>query len=373
MPRACLVGYGRVGRVTAAELRRRGYRVEVYDASRSNVELARSAGFVAHLADVSSKRVAEGISSACDVVATALPGLSAEKVLASLLESGTGLVVDVSYLPDPFALRGLAEKHSSTLVVDAGLAPGLSNLLLYYSVRSLHKSLEALVYVGGLSADPMSPLGLVASWNVVDLLEEYTRPARARVNGELVELDPLADATSVEVPGAGGFDALPTDGLRTLLSTLSEPKTMVEYTLRYPGHVEAMRNLRDLGLLDDRSYVVEGCATTPKRLLARLLEERLPRSGDRVVLYTRAVGVEGDVESLEFYLDVTQAELGLEDVTALAYLTGFMHAWFVDRVYRESPDAGLIPPESFYEDTYTVIGELRSVGVKVSRRRCSEG
>jgi len=373
LPHACLVGYGRIGRVTAAELRRRGYRVEVYDANRSNVEQARMDGFEAHLADVSSSRVAGEVAARCDVVASALPGLSAEKVLQALIEARAGLIVDVSYLPDPLAFRELAERYGVALVVDAGLAPGLTNLLLFHAARSVSEPVEALIYIGGLAADPSAPLGLVASWNIGDMLEEYTRPARARINGELVELDPIADAGRVEVPGSGVFDALPTDGLRTLLVTLREPRTMIEYTLRYLGHVEALRHLRELGLLEDRSYVVEGCASSPKRLLARLLEERLPRSGDRVVLYTRVVGVRGGVESVEFSMDVAQPDLGLEKVTALAFLTGFMHAWFVDRAYREpQAEKGLIPPESFHEEAYMVVGELRGRGVEVSRRRCSE-
>jgi lysine 6-dehydrogenase len=376
MPRACLVGYGRVGRVTAAEAARRGYSVTVYDSSRANVEAARSAGYEARLADASSSRVAEEIAAGCDVVAVSLPGLVATQVARSLLEAGASLVVDVSYVPDPFALQGLAEKRGAALVVDAGLAPGLSNMLLYHSAGQLEEPREALVYVGGVAAEhEAAPLGLVASWNVEDMLEEYTRPARARLGGSLVSLDPLADATRVEVPGAGVFEALPTDGLRTLLATLREPRTMVEYTLRYPGHVEAFLQLRALGLLEDRSYVVEGCSSSPRKLLARLLEERLPRQGDRVVLYTRVSGRGGGGEStLEYYLDTSQAGLGLKDVTALAFLTGFMHAWFLDRLYRlrGSLGPGVVPPEMLHEYLFEAVGELRERGVVVARRICVE-
>lgn len=373
MTRVCLVGYGRVGRVTGRELRRRGYEVQVYDANRANVLRAREEGFPATLADVASSRAARDIASSCSAVATALPGLAAMPVIESLVEAGAGLVVDVSYLPDPFGLRRVAEKYGASIVVDAGLAPGLSNILLYHSARSVKNPVEALIYVGGLAADPeKAPLGLVASWNIMDLLEEYTRPARARVGGVQAELDPVADATTVEVPGAGVFEALPTDGLRTLLETLQEPRTMVEYTLRYPGHVETLRSLRVLGLLEERSYVAEGCAASPRRLLAKLLEERLPAEGDRVVLYTRVVGAGGFVSGLEFYLDVSQEELGLRGVTALAFLTGFMHAWFVDRALRGGVPAGVVPPEALHGDALSLVGELRGRGVPVSRRRCVE-
>ena len=305
-----------------------------------------------------------------------MPSAVASQVVVSLLEAGARIIVDVSYVPDPLAAKGLAEKTGALLLVDAGLAPGLSNMLLYHSSTGMEEPRESLIYVGGIAAEASTaPLGLVASWNIEDLLEEYTRPARARIDGSLVELDPIADSTRVEVPGSGVFDALPTDGLRTLLVTLREPRTMVEYTLRYPGHVEALRELRTLGLLDDRSYVVEGCSSSPKMLLARLLEERLPRSGDRVVLYTRAAGRgRGGETVVEYFADVTQAELGLSSATALAFLTGFMHAWFVDRVYRlrSSLGKGVIPPEVLHEHLFEALGELRARGVVFSRRVCVE-
>ena len=369
---ACVVGYGRIGRVTARLLSGRGLRVRVYEASRRRVVEARGDGFDAVLSDVSSERAAREAAESCRVVATALPGLVAVEVVRSLVEAGAGAVVDVSYVPDPWVFRGVAERHGARVVVDAGLAPGLSSVLVAASAGRLREPRDAYIYVGGIAAEQRDPLGLVASWNVEDLLEEYTRPARARLGGSPVELDPVADATRVEVPGAGVFDALPTDGLRTLLDTLRGPRNMVEYTLRYPGHAELLRTLRQLGLLSERSYVAEGCALSPRSLLARLLEERLPRTGDRVVLYTVARGLDeaGEEASIEYFFDVTQADLGLEDTAALSYLTGAVHAWYTLQALRGWGRPGVNPPEEAAPMLHELLGYLRGLGLHVSRRIC---
>jgi saccharopine dehydrogenase-like NADP-dependent oxidoreductase len=51
------------------------------------------------------------------------------------------------------------------------------------------------------------------------------------------------------VAGIGTLEAFLTDGLRTLLATVPA-RSMVEKTLRYPGHAAAMRGLRESGFFE---------------------------------------------------------------------------------------------------------------------------
>jgi len=359
-PLFCVVGFGRVGEVTAAELSSMGVDVSVYDASISRVRAARELGFDSHLVDVIG--AASRIAHDCDVAATALPSGVAEEAIPALINAGSRIIVDVSYIRDPLALHDTARERGAMVVVDAGLAPGLSNIIAG-SVAGLLSLKRLMIYVGGVSSSE-DVLGIVASWNMEDLVEEYTRPARARVGGRSVLLDPLLDARSVEVPGVGVFDALPTDGLRTLLYTMSDVDTMVEYTLRYKGHVDLLRALRRLGLLSSRSYVVEGCTITPRKLLARLLEEKLPRSDDRVILY---VSGEGEVEEgyngrVEYLLDVRQRELAL-DKPVLTFLTGFVHAHVAYESYLGEHRPGVVPPERLSAILPRILRALERRGV----------
>jgi lysine 6-dehydrogenase len=67
----------------------------------------------------------------------------------------------------------------------------------------------------------------------------------------------------------------------------------MEYkTLRYPGHADIMRSVRELGLLDLEPVTVDGTAVVPRRLFIKCAEPRLRRPGGRDLVALR-VEVEG--------------------------------------------------------------------------------
>jgi len=367
----CLLGFGRIGEATAEFLREKGILVTVFDASGERVRYAESLGYEAHLSDVSELSAAERVAASCDIIATALPSNIAEKVISNLIKAEASVVVDVSYIRDPILFRDKAVEARTKLFVDTGLAPGLSNMLAARACKYMDKCNSVEIYVGGIEEEPRNPLGLVASWSIEDLLEEYTRKARARLLGRNVLLDPLKDYKRINLPGLGDFEALPTDGLRTLLLSLKDADNLVEYTLRYPGHVEIIATLRKLGLLETRNYVVKGCSVSPRDFFARILEEKLPKHNDRVVLYVRAQGTKSDkYVTIEYVLDERQGKLGIGK-PVLAYLTGLVHAWFVLRALKGAGHIGLNTPEEFSEDLDDLVGFLEAKRISVQRRLCT--
>ncbi len=354
----CIVGFGRIGSTTARLLTLQGIKPVVFDGSEHGVSMARRMGLEAHLIDATSERGAARIASTCDVVSTALPSTVAEKAIPLLTRHGLGTIVDVSYVRDPMAFRKEALKHHVKVFVDMGLAPGLSNILAAHAASDLDRVTDIVMYVGGLSADPNVPLGLVASWSMVDLIEEYTRPARALVNGKMVTLNPIDDAKRVELPGLGVFDAMPTDGLRTLLETYSNVSNMVEYTVRYPGHVETLRILRRLGLLDSGSVGIRGCSLEPRELLAHLLEERLPKTKDRVILVVEVKGVKSSTIVKRSYIldEMLESEYA---PTTLALLTSAIHSFATVIASEGFGHPGVVKPEELGMDD-SVFGRLLS-------------
>ncbi|ABM79978.1 saccharopine dehydrogenase family protein [Hyperthermus butylicus] len=369
----CLVGYGRIGRITARILAEKGFPPIVYDSSRYRVELARRDGFESHLADSTNPHVASHIASSCEAILTALPGRIAERVITLLVEYKAPLIVDVSFVRDPLAFHSRALENRIKLFVDAGFAPGLSNMLVAHGARGLDSAVEAIVYVGGISAEAeREPLGLVASWSTMDLLEEYSRPARAKLRGRLVELDPIDDAVEVELPGLGRFDAMPTDGLRTLLTSYPSIETLVEYTLRYPGHVNVLKTLKRLGLLDNKPHVIAGCSVAPRELLARLLEEILPKQDDRIVLHVTVKGIANNKRVERVYtIDVKQRDLDI-DYPVLAYATSIVHAWTAMQALRGWGHPGVNTPEELAPALRDLARELSSRGIQLRRRECIE-
>jgi saccharopine dehydrogenase-like NADP-dependent oxidoreductase len=221
-----------------------------------------------------------------DIVINALPGNVAYKASRRAVEAGLD-VIDVSfYAEDPFTLHEVAVKTGARYVPDAGVAPGLSNVLAGRLVADLGRLDELGIYVGGIPERPVGPLGYSVTWSPLDLIEEYTRPARLIKNGERTAVDPLSDVELINSP-IGTLEAFYTDGLRTLLKTLADKvSTMYEKTLRWPGHVEKIRLLRDLG------FMAEEGEPPPREVTARLLARLKFDVPD--VVYMKVIGVRGE-------------------------------------------------------------------------------
>jgi saccharopine dehydrogenase-like NADP-dependent oxidoreductase len=203
------------------------------------------------------------------VVVNALPGRMGFQALKTLVEYKKD-VVDISFFEeDPFELDGLAEKNGVTAVVDCGVAPGMSNMILgFHDSRMKVDAFECLV--GGLPFERSWPYQYKAPFSPSDVLEEYTRPARIVENGRTVIKPALSGQECVEFEGIGTLEAFNTDGLRTLLKTMHVPD-MKEKTLRYPGHVEIMRILRETGFFRKDAVDVSGKMVRPVDLTSILL------------------------------------------------------------------------------------------------------
>ncbi len=74
----------------------------------------------------------------------------------------------------------------------------------------------------------------------------------------------------MEFDGVGPLACLHTDGLRTLLQTMDIPD-MLEETLRYPGHADQMRKLKDAGFLGMDPIDVNGVSIRPVDVASALI------------------------------------------------------------------------------------------------------
>jgi saccharopine dehydrogenase-like NADP-dependent oxidoreductase len=270
--KVAVLGGGLVGGVIARDLARGG-EFEVTVADLSETTLARLGGVPgitpvrADLADAAAvRRVLAGHGFAVGAV----PGHMGFATLRAVLEAGTP-VVDISFFPeDALALDGLARERGVCAVVDCGVAPGCSNLILGRMERELEPVERFACYVGGLPVERTWPWEYKAPFSPADVIEEYTRPARYIANGTPVTMPALSEPELVEFPGVGTLEAFNTDGLRSLLATVKVP-FMVEKTMRYPGHIEKVRVLRESGFFKAEPVMVAGVPVRPIDLAARLL------------------------------------------------------------------------------------------------------
>jgi saccharopine dehydrogenase-like NADP-dependent oxidoreductase len=125
-------------------------------------------------------------------------------------------------------------------------------------------------FIGGLPFRRIFPFQYKAPFSPVDVIEEYIRPARLRENGFEVVKEALSEPEFVDSENIGTLEAFNTDGLRTLLKTMKIP-TMVEKTLRYPGHIDAIKILKEAGFFNQTPVNVNGNEIKPVDLSAKLL------------------------------------------------------------------------------------------------------
>lgn len=270
--RAIVLGCGLVGAAMARELAADPeFEVTAADFAQNNLDKLRNSGGLRTIrVDLSDPgRVREVIGDQ-DVVLGALPSRIGLQTLEAVIRSGK-CYCDISFMPeDALQLDSLARKHAATAVVDCGVSPGLSNMMVGHAVAQLDRADRAEIYVGGLPKVRHWPYQYKAPFAPSDVIEEYTRPARIVENGKIIVKQALSDPELMDFPQAGTLEAFNTDGLRTLLGTV-RVANMREKTLRYPGHIELMRVLRETGFFDQREIEVKGVKVRPRDVTAKLL------------------------------------------------------------------------------------------------------
>ncbi len=245
MKKISVLGAGLVGKTMAVDLQKKYHTVAVDINQDALDDLSSNYGLETVQADISDEASLGRVIAECDLVIGAVPSNFGFETLKRVLQAGKS-VVDLSFFSeDPFLLDELARENNVTAIVDCGVAPGMSNIILGYH-NSQMKIDKFECYVGGLPEERGWPWEYKTLFPPIECVEEYLQPGRSVENGKLIVKEALSDAESIELLEVGLLEGLNTDGLRTLIRTMDIPN-MVEKTLRYPGISEYIRALRDSG------------------------------------------------------------------------------------------------------------------------------
>lgn len=347
--RITVLGAGLIGCAIVADLAQEtGWQitaVDVDDQALTRIKAKAPAQTIrANLAE--SGAVAWAVQDA-DLVICAVPGFMGFETLRQVIRAGKN-VVDISFFnEDAFALDDLAREQGVTAVVDCGVAPGLCNVLAGHVDSILDRVERYTCYVGGLPRERQWPYEYKVVFSAVDVLEEYTRPARLVEYGQHIVRSALSDVELLDFPGVGTLEAFNTDGLRSLMRTLDAP-FMVEKTLRYPGHADRMRVFRESGFFDTTPVEVDGHPVRPIALTSKLLFERWRLEPGQEDLTVMQVTIEGDRSGARYaytydLLDRYDTETG---TTSMARTTGYTCAIIARQVARGLlVQKGICPPE----------------------------
>ncbi|HSP88635.1 MAG TPA: saccharopine dehydrogenase C-terminal domain-containing protein [Ignavibacteriaceae bacterium] len=268
MKKIIVLGAGMVGSAIAIDLSK-NYDVTSADINLQNLTKLKKQKIKTVLSNLSDKKILTNLIKDFDLVIGAVPGFMGFNTLKTVIEAKKN-IVDISFFSeDPFELDNLAKEKNVTAVVDCGVAPGLSNMILGYHNNKMKIDFFKCC-IGGLPFKRSMPFQYKAPFSPIDVIEEYIRPARIMENGFVIIKEALTGSELIEVENIGTLEAFNTDGLRTLLKTMKVP-TMIEKTLRYPGHIDAIKILKQAGYFSHQAIDLNGTNIKPVDLSAKLL------------------------------------------------------------------------------------------------------
>ena len=205
-------------------------------------------------------------------------------------------------------LDGAAKAKGLSVIPDCGLAPGMVNILAAEGIHRLDRTDKVKIYVGGLPQHPEPPLNYQIVYSLEGALDYYTTPSWVLRGGKPVQVDALSELETVEFPApVGALEAFHTGGGISTMPFAYEGKVdVMEYkTLRYPGHVDIMRPIRELGLLNNQAIEVKGKKIVPRDVFIAAVHPMLfkPEGQDLVALRVTVSGMKsGKPASTTFQL-----------------------------------------------------------------------
>jgi len=298
--------------------------------------------------DLSDPEVVSAVVSEFDLVVNAVPGFMGFETAKAIIKAGKNCACIAFYEEDPFELDLLAKENNVIMVMDCGVYPGMGSALIMSIAMQLDKIESVLTFVGGLPEIREWPSEYKAVFSPIDVIEEYIRPARYIENGFEVVRPALSDPEYIFFPKIGTLEAFNTDGLRTLASTLDAPN-LKEKTLRYPGHIEKMSVLRELGFFSKEEIInIKGQKTSPLEMTAQVLfpNWKLKQGESDITIFQSIIEGTKDGEKMKYTIDMHDRYCPDTDVISMARTTGYTATsairMIADGLYTHK---GISPPE----------------------------
>ena len=308
-----ILGGGMVGSAIAIDLNENGHRVTVADFNEDVKKSLINDKIDFIKIDFTNYHSLKTAINSYDFIIGAVPGNLGYEVLKNVIESKKH-IVDISFMPENSKrLDEMCKNNGVIAITDAGVAPGLSNLLFGKKIVEYEKLESAKCYVGGLPQKPEPPWLYKTVFSPIDVIEEYTRPARLVENGKHIVKPAMTDIETLYFCGIGELDAFNSDGLRSLLDL--PINNMVEKTLRFPGHVQKIIKMKNSGLLES-----DKIENTSKTLFSEWASNELDY--DQTILRLEFSGIKNNQKYYEKY-DLIDFYDKKNKISSMARTTGY--------------------------------------------------
>ena len=346
MYKIVVLGSGMVGSAMALDLAKK-HHVLAVDLNEENLQaLKQNPKIKTQISDLSQAENIQKVIADADLVVNAVPGFMGFQTTKTVIVAGKN-IVDISFFPeDSLELDKLAKEKKVIAVVDCGVAPGMGNVILGHHNATMEvDSYEC--YVGGLPFKRTWPFEYKAPFSPIDVIEEYIRPARYIKDGKLVTMPALTEPEYLDFEEVGTLEAFNTDGLRSLLFTMKIPN-MIEKTMRFPGHIDYMKMLREAGFFGEEEIDVKGVKIRPIDLTAKLLLDKwkLGKTEPEFTVMKILVAGKEKGKSVCYQYDLYDRYDELTGISSMARTTGYSATAAVDLVLNgDFQRIGISPPE----------------------------
>jgi lysine 6-dehydrogenase len=278
-----------------------------------------------HLGDVKDDAVLSKLLKGTKVCVSCVPYFLSPHISKLCLKEGVSFI-DLGGNPDVtdevLALHGPALDKKLCFIPDAGLAPGLANILAVELVNRFQVCDSVQIRVGGLPQEPTGSLKYAQFFSVHGLLNEYLEDARELRDGKEVLVPSLSDLETLWFEGIGELEAFVTaGGTSTLPKTLFNKVRRLNYkTIRFPGHCGILQILREIGLTEAKNVTVGDVRISPRAVLTKVLDNYLEKNvPDMILVRVTATGDNNRGESIQMIVKEDSAR----KISAMGQTTAF--------------------------------------------------
>jgi saccharopine dehydrogenase-like NADP-dependent oxidoreductase len=348
MSKIIVLGAGMVGSAMAIDLSKK-HEVTSADVNQDSLDyLAKNYKIQTVKQDLNDKILLSELVKSYDLVISAVPGFMGFETIKTVIECGKNLV-DISFLPeDVTPLDKLAKQSNVTAIMDFGVAPGIPNFIAgYYYERMKINNFEYMV--GGLPKVRTFPFEYKAPFSPIDVIEEYTRPARYVENGVMINKPAMSDSELINFDKVGTLEAFNTDGLRSLIYTLPNIPNMKEKTLRYPGHIKLIQSLITAGFFDKKTIKIGNSEIVPFEFTTKILFDQWKLGQTEPEFTVMRIKLTGDTE--EIIYELYDEYDPIEKLSSMARTTGFTGTSGAELILQKIfTKKGIFPPELVGKD-----------------------
>lgn len=282
--------------------------------------------------DVRDQKALVAALAPLDVAICAVPFALIPGCTQAAIEARTGMVDlggHTETVLGQLALDEQARAAGVAIVPDCGMGPGLNNTFAMYLIERLEaiaaQPTAVRLYDGGLPQDRSCSWGYRSTFHINGLTNEYDGQAVYLRSGKVTQIETLTEMETLDFGELGPLEAFVTSGgTSTVPYTLEGRLDVYECkTLRYPGHLAAIRAFKDLGLFSQTPITVDGCQISPRALYHALFEPQIRAETVDDVCVMRSLGSgRRDGHEIELSVELIDHRDPLTGFAAMERLTG---------------------------------------------------